>query len=109
MTAPLIPDGLSPTALAGLAVLPVWVVLALALPRVLTAVSQSVSEALAAFSRFRTESMRRRHEDRLLSQVTGAAEGLGHLERVRKVTPPPADAPAVETAARTDPPPGSPP
>ncbi|MFI0516094.1 hypothetical protein ACH3Y9_41135 [Streptomyces sp. WSLK1-5] len=104
------------TAAAGLAAMgdaPVWLTLAFVLPGLLSPMVQAVGEALTGISRFRTEAMRRRHEDRLLGTVTDAGTGLEHLERVQQTLPPAAVAADVESApagpANSDPPSGTPP
>jgi hypothetical protein len=89
MTMPRLPEILGVTA-AGLTAIgdtPVWVALAFVLPGLLTAVTRSIGDILAGVSRFRTEAMRRRHEDRLLGTVTDTGMALGHLERVRHESP----------------------
>ncbi|MFE4631277.1 hypothetical protein [Streptomyces mirabilis] len=115
MNTPRIPEVLTMTAagLTALSNVPKWVAFAIALPPVLTAMTRSFIEVLASVSRFRTASMRRRQEDRLLSGVIDSGIGLGHLERVERKAPPSAGIPAVDPALPSppiaDPPPGTPP
>ena len=115
MTTSRIPDVLTMTA-AGLTALsdaPTWIALAIALPSALTVMARIFNEALAGISRFRTASMRRRQEARLLDGVTDIGIGLDYLERVQRETPLLAASPAVESAPASppaaDPPPGTPP
>ncbi|MHC3475481.1 hypothetical protein ACYF6T_43405 [Streptomyces sp. 7R007] len=92
---------------------PTWVALIIALPPVLTVMARIFNEVLASISRFHTASMRRRQEDRLLSEVTDIGTGLGYLERVQREIPLLAPSPAVESAPASpptaEPPPGTPP
>lgn len=115
MTAPRIPDVLNMT-VAGLTAIgdaPLWVALAFVLPSVLTVATRSFNEALTGISRLRTEAMRRQHEDRLLSEVTDAGTGLGHLQRVPQDTPAsvptPTDDPGPPSPPNATPPSASPP
>ncbi|MFI6658147.1 hypothetical protein ACIBL8_21790 [Streptomyces sp. NPDC050523] len=115
MTVPRLPDVLNVAAasLTAIGDAPMWLALSFVLPSVLAAVTRTFSEALAGISRFRTETMRRRHEDRLLGEVIDAAAGLGHLERVGHEPPPSAAPPTVDPAPShpplDNPPSGSPP
>ncbi|WP_405968962.1 hypothetical protein OG496_55275 [Streptomyces sp. NBC_00988] len=114
MTAPRIPDvlNLSVAGLTAIGDAPLWVALAFVLPSVLTVATRSFNEALIGISRFRTEAVRRQHEDRLLSEVTDAATGLGHLQRMHQDTPAartPTDDPGPSSPPNATPPPASPP
>ena len=113
MTVPRLPEILSVTAagVTSIGDVPVWVALGFVLPGLLSAVTRSIGEVLAGIARFRTEAMRRRHEDRLLATVTDAGAGLGHLERIRHETPPTTEADGAEPPGppNGDPPPGPPP
>ncbi|EDY55688.1 MULTISPECIES: hypothetical protein [Streptomyces] len=100
------------TAAAGLAAMgdaPVWLTLAFVLPGLLSAAVRALGETLTGISRFRTEAMRRRHEDRLLGTVTDVGTGLDHLERVQREAATAASESAPLEPANSDPPSGSPP
>lgn len=114
-TMPRLPEILTMTA-AGLTALgnaPLWIALAIAFPPALTATVHSVNALLAGVSDFRAASMRRRHTDRLLSEITDCHAALGHLERVQTSAPPPAAPPPTDppppSPTTTDPPPATPP
>ncbi|WP_306192936.1 hypothetical protein [Streptomyces sp. MK5] len=98
--------------LTALSKAPTWVALTIALPPVLTAMARIFNEVLAGISHFRTNSMRRQQENRLLSEVTDIGLGLGYLERVQRQTPllaPPAVEPTPASPPTANPPPDTPP
>ncbi|WP_326840934.1 hypothetical protein OHB33_40590 (plasmid) [Streptomyces sp. NBC_01558] len=113
MTTPRIQDVLTMTA-AGLTALskaPFWMALTIALPPVLIALARIFNEMLASVSRFRTASMRRRQEDRLLSEATDIGTALAYLERVQAqpLAPTAAGEPTATPTNVADPPPATPP
>ncbi|MEU1276345.1 hypothetical protein [Streptomyces sp. NPDC005799] len=110
MTALPISGSLGSLAAAGLATLgdaPPWIAVLIMLP----AVAGLTTAVLSGISRFRTESMRRRQEERLLLELTDPVLGLAHLERVQQPPLPPEQTPAAPTPATSPhtPTPGTPP
>ncbi|MGW1534437.1 hypothetical protein [Streptomyces aureus] len=72
---------LTSAALTAIGAVAPWIALLILLPHALGGLISFMRGAFAAYSDFRRESMRRRHEDRLLAQVD-AVVALQYLERV---------------------------
>ncbi|MET8102264.1 hypothetical protein ABZV29_38440 [Streptomyces sp. NPDC005236] len=109
MTMPRLPDSLSGltaatlTALSGAAA---WIVIIVALPQLLAAVTRLLTEGLPAIAAYRRNAMLLKHEDRYLTAADDGT-GLPHIARSRTADAPADWAPgdAVNVASPPDPPP----
>ncbi|WP_432189828.1 hypothetical protein [Streptomyces sp. Tue6028] len=94
MTTPRIPDtlsGLTAATLTALSGAAPWIVIIVALPQLLGAVTRFLAEGLPAITTYRRHTMLQKHEDRFLTD-TDSNTGLPHIEQSRRTaTPAPAD------------------
>ncbi|MGC4987414.1 hypothetical protein ACLQ18_43765 [Streptomyces sp. DT193] len=111
MTTPRLPDSLSGltaatlTAFSGAAA---WIVIIVALPQLLAAITRFLTEALPAIATYRRNTMLLKHENRYLTTADDIT-GLPHIERSRTATTPAepdrASTDTADTASAPDPPP----
>ncbi|MFE2581294.1 hypothetical protein [Streptomyces sp. NPDC059378] len=111
MTTPRLPDSLSGltaatlTALSGAAT---WIVIIVALPQLLAALTRLLTEALPAIATYRRATMLLKHEDGYLT-AADRVTGLLHIERSLNTVAPTEGSRAPEDAADAVSPPDPPP